>query len=108
MNNSEDNCPWYPNTDQLELTGNGVGDVCEDDTDADGTVDRLDNCPKDPTRNRTNFEQYRSINLDPSATDDDVGWMILFDGAEIRQAVNTNATAIFLGRFPVTKAQELV
>ena len=71
--------------------------MCEDDTDADGVVDRLDNCPKNPFMNVTNFEDYRSINLDPSASEDDVAWRILFDGAEIRQTVDTNASAILIG-----------
>ena len=77
-------------------TGNGVGDVCEDDTDGDGVIDRLDNCPKNPHMNVTNFEDYFSFNVDPSSTEPDVAWMILFDGAEIRQSAETNAAAILL------------
>ena len=34
--------------------------MCEDDTDADGVVDRLDNCPKNPFMNVTNFEDSSS------------------------------------------------
>ena len=83
--------------DCFVCSGNGVGDVCEDDTDGDGTVDRLDNCPKNPNMNVTNFREFKSVNMEPTSSDDDVGWRLLFDGAEIRQAIDTNATALLVG-----------
>jgi hypothetical protein len=42
-----DNCPDEPNTDQRDIDGNGVGDVC-DDFDRDGYHTALDNCPDEP------------------------------------------------------------
>lgn len=72
--------------------------MCEEDTDGDGVINRLDNCPKNPAINATNFEDYLSINMDPSSGDDDASWMILFDGAEIRQAADTNGSAVLLSK----------
>ncbi len=39
-----DNCPLVPNADQLDTDANGVGDVCENDTDGDGVLNDTDNC----------------------------------------------------------------
>lgn len=40
-----DNCPWDFNPDQADADGDGIGDVCEPDSDGDGLIDDLDNCP---------------------------------------------------------------
>lgn len=42
-----DNCISHSNTDQLDLNGNGRGDVC-DDFDQDGRINSQDNCPNHP------------------------------------------------------------
>ncbi|MCC5876321.1 MAG: thrombospondin type 3 repeat-containing protein, partial [Candidatus Sumerlaeia bacterium] len=46
--NDADNCPWTPNPDQTDSTGDGIGDACEGDIDGDGIPDAYDNCPTIP------------------------------------------------------------
>lgn len=68
VNDSADNCPDAPNSDQADADGDGLGDVCDGcpsdgskrdpgacgcgtpdtDTDGDGTPDCLDGCPENP------------------------------------------------------------
>lgn len=45
-----DNCPLEPNSDQADADGDGIGNVCDDntvwpDSDGDGHADNVDNCP---------------------------------------------------------------
>ena len=42
-----DNCPNDANADQADADGDTIGDVCEADSDQDGTIDDDDNCPDD-------------------------------------------------------------
>ncbi len=42
----------------------GMGDVCQDDIDGDGTPDAQDVCPEDPRVTRTGFNQFTEISLE--------------------------------------------
>lgn len=44
---SDDNCPFTPNPDQVDTDGDGDGDACDDDIDGDGLVNERDPCPLD-------------------------------------------------------------
>lgn len=50
-----DNCVSTPNSDQVDVNGNGRGDAC-DDFDKDGIVNMGDNCPNDPNRNQSDVD----------------------------------------------------
>jgi MYXO-CTERM domain-containing protein len=56
VTNADDNCFEVANTDQANMDGDGLGDVCDpcpadelDDSDGDGVCDSDDACPEDPT-----------------------------------------------------------
>jgi LPXTG-motif cell wall-anchored protein len=44
----DDNCPRSTNSDQIDLDGDGIGDVCDLDLDGDGVNDDIDAFPSDP------------------------------------------------------------
>ena len=43
----DDNCRNVPNTDQMDMDNDDIGDLCDDciDPDADGICNKVDNCP---------------------------------------------------------------
>ena len=42
-----DNCPNDVNSEQLDLDGDAIGDICDIDQDGDGVANLTDNCPRD-------------------------------------------------------------
>ena len=76
-----DNCAPYPNADQADADGDGRGDACDADDDADGVRDALDAYPLDATRH-----------LPP-----DVDAPLLTVPADIRTTATGALTAVDLG-----------
>jgi hypothetical protein len=73
-----DNCPYTPNTDQLDTNNNGIGDACEIDSDGDGYL-AFDDCDdSDPSVNPGATEVCDGIDndcddfIDEGFTDTDV------------------------------------
>ena len=67
-----DNCPEKQNTEQLDLDGDNLGDVCDIDEDGDGVANPTDNCPRDsPIWTSTVINDYDQDGCHDSLTDFD-------------------------------------
>lgn len=81
-------------------TGNNIGDVCEGDSDGDGSADIEDQCMYNPSRSITDFTSYTSIKLDPSLSSATAAnWEIKHSGAEIRQLALTEMPLMLIGKY---------
>ncbi len=56
ISDSDDDCPFTADPEQLDADGDGIGDVCDDDADNDGIRNVVDNCPVVPNRAQTDFD----------------------------------------------------
>ena len=45
------------------FTGNGIGDICEDDYDLDKVPNALDNCPNNSKIYTTDFRYFCILNI---------------------------------------------
>ncbi|XP_006823110.2 uncharacterized protein LOC100367144 [Saccoglossus kowalevskii] len=96
---TSDNCPLVANPTQTDLNGDLVGDDCEDDYDGDGIDDEYDNCPKNINYQTTSFEDYISVELDPTLTDAAPPvWYLVDQGKEVHQLADTEMPLMLIGR----------
>ena len=56
MLDSVDNCPNTSNADQADLDNDGIGDVCDLDTDGDTTANDADNCITTPNADQADLD----------------------------------------------------
>lgn len=63
-----DNCPTLTNTDQKDLDGDKLGDICDDDRDGDGVANTQDTFPDDANESLDTDKDGIGNNTD---TDDD-------------------------------------
>ena len=96
--NGNDNCVYLSNPTQTDTDGNGVGDDCETDSDGDGYIDKNDTCPHNPSILQTSFQDYFTVDLDPSLSTTDPVWEVKDNGAEVQQTASTGMPTMLIGR----------
>lgn len=76
-----------------------VGDSCESDQDADGVADKYDDCISNPFITTTDLSSYTIVSLYPESSAAETAWLILHEGKEARQLIQTDMPAILVGEF---------
>lgn len=62
----------------LLVTGDGVGNLCENDFDNDTIIDSIDVCPENAEVTLTDFRAYQTVVLDPEGDAQiDPNWVVL-------------------------------
>lgn len=62
----------------LSLSGDGVGNLCEEDFDRDMVIDRIDVCPENAEVTLTDFRAFQTVVLDPEGDAQiDPNWIVL-------------------------------
>lgn len=83
----------------MHISGNHIGDACENDSDGDGVVNTNDTCPNIPSISKTSFLNYTSVNLQTTSSSVEVSpsWHVHGNGAEITQLAVRLMPAMLIG-----------
>jgi len=82
------------------FSGDGTGDACEGDCDADGVADNKDACPCNKQIRKSNFNNFKTIPLSNNQAarfEQHAQWKVTDNGSEITQVVD-NQPALLIGK----------